>query len=186
MGCLLNHIRPYHLLPQEEFTEIFEDPSLKHMANTYKKYYRVIHLECWIILFYQVVSNFWYNPQKLKYFDIKSNVYTTTEITVLKWMKSIYLQYNELEDQHKFVDYSKDFKDCFALIYSLYHYNYLNKAQQSLEGLNRRIVSPSDYTTNLRMLYTMMAKANLIPLISEDEFQYIKETEMFMLVYQLY
>lgn len=31
-----------------------------------------------------------------------------------------------------------------------------------------------------------MGKANLIPLISEDEYQNIKEKEMFMLLYQLY
>lgn len=89
------------------------------MTDTYKKYYGVIHLESWIILFYQVVSNFWYNPQKVKNIDLKSNIYSTNEIAVLKWIRNIYLQYNEGDDR-KFVDLNKDFKDCFALIYALY------------------------------------------------------------------
>ena len=76
MGCLLNHIRPYFLLSEVEFEAIMQDSSLKHMANTYRKYYRILHLEAWIILFYQVVSNFWYNPQKIKHADLRSNVYS--------------------------------------------------------------------------------------------------------------
>jgi hypothetical protein len=49
----------------------------------------------------------------------------------------------------------------------------MNK-NQSLEGLNKHTISSGDYSTNIRMLYLMMAKANLIPLISEDEYQNIK------------
>jgi hypothetical protein len=41
----------------------------------------------------------------------------------------------------------------------------MNK-NQSLEGLNKHAVSISDYNSNIRILYTMLAKANLIPLIS--------------------
>lgn len=91
---------------------------------------------------------------------------------MLKWIKQIYSQYNEGDDR-KFMDLNKDFKDCFAPIYALYHYNFMNR-HQSLEGLNKHAVSNSDYATNVRMLYSMMAKANLIPLVSEDEYQYIR------------
>lgn len=94
MGCLLNHIRPYHLIPQKDFENIFTHPSLRHMADNYKKYYRVMHLESWTILFYQIISNFWYNPQKIKSSDMKSNVYSSVEMQVLKWIKQIYSQYN--------------------------------------------------------------------------------------------
>lgn len=103
---------------------------------------------------------------------------------VLKWIRGIYSQYSEGDDR-KFVDLNKDFRDCFALIYALYNYNFNNK-NQSLEGLNKHTVSTSDFTTNIRMLYSMLIKANLIPLVSEDEYQSIKEKEMFMLLYQLY
>ena len=167
MGCLLNHIRPYFLLCKHDFYSIFStDPSLKHMVDTYRKYYQVIHIECWIILFYQVISNFWYNPQKIKNTEIKSNIYSNNELQVLKWIKSIYIDYNE-NDEHRFLDYSKDFKDCLAPIYSLFHYTFSYQNQQ-LEGLNKRLVSTMDYSANTRLLYNMMTKINLIPIISED------------------
>ena len=41
----------------------------------------------------------------------------------------------------------------------------MNK-NQSLEGLNKHAISVGDYNGNIRMLYSMLAKANLIPLIS--------------------
>ncbi len=164
MGCLLNHIRPYFLLRKSDFVAVFDNLNLRHMLDSYKKYYEVIHLESWIILFYQIVSNFWYNPQKVKSNDLKSNIYSANEVQVLKWVRQIYGQYNEGDDR-KFIDLNKDFKDGFALIYALYHYNFMNK-HQSLEGLNKHVVSSNDYATNIRMLYSMMAKANLIPLVS--------------------
>ena len=145
------------------------------MIETYRKY-SVIHLDSWIILFYQVISNFWYNPQKLKQSNLqgfKSNIYSPIQLSVLKWIKQIYQEYNEGDD-HKFVDFNRDFKDSLAPIYSLYHYNFLNKAQ-NLEGINKHIVSNNDYTTNCRVLYTMLTKANLIPLISQDEYLKIKQ-----------
>ena len=64
------------------------------------------------------------------------------------------------------MDLNKDFKDCFAPIYALYHYSFIVK-NQSLEGLNKHAMMTShDYAANIRILYAMMAKANLIPLIS--------------------
>lgn len=117
-------------------------------------------------MFYQVVSNFWYNPQKVKATDLKSNIYSVNEILVLKWIRQIYAQHNEGDDR-KFVDLNKDFKDCFAPIFALYHFNFMKK-NQSLEGLNKHTISSIDFSINIRMLYAMMSRANLIPLISED------------------
>lgn len=44
MGCLLNHIRPYFLLGKADFISVFENLNLRHMLESYKKYYEVIHL----------------------------------------------------------------------------------------------------------------------------------------------
>jgi hypothetical protein len=77
-----------------------------------------MHVEAWIVLFYQVVNNFWYNTSKLKAAltqgdkmglmgsGVSSNVYSANEMTVLRWVKGIYERYNEFEDTFsKFVNY---------------------------------------------------------------------------------
>lgn len=71
------------------------------------------------------------------------------------------------------MDLNKDFKDCYAPIYALYHYNFGNK-NQLLDGLSRHTIASGEIGTNVRMLYSMMGKANLIPLVSEDEYHQIK------------
>lgn len=76
-----------------------------------------MHLEAWIVLFYQIVSNFWYNTAKLKSTlstndknhqslqtnnsssntsnnQVQSNIYSATEMAVLRWVKNIYEKYN--------------------------------------------------------------------------------------------
>ncbi len=68
-----------------------------------------MHIEAWIILFYQVINNFWYNTTKLKAAlnqndknhqnnsqinQISSNIYSPNEMMVLRWIKSIYEKYN--------------------------------------------------------------------------------------------
>lgn len=81
-----------------------------------------MHIEAWIVLFYQVINSFWYNTQKLKASltqgdknhpnstaisaSLNSNIYSSNEMTVLKWIKTIYEKYNEFEDTfYKFVSY---------------------------------------------------------------------------------
>ena len=62
-----------------------------------------MHIEAWIILFYQVINNFWYNTAKLKAaltqdnkntsptaVALNSNIYSSNEMTVLRWVKAIY------------------------------------------------------------------------------------------------
>lgn len=70
------------------------------MSENYTKQYRLLHLESWIILFYQIINHFWYNTSKLKTLfssnektlsvTYPSNIYSQTELSVLKWIKSIY------------------------------------------------------------------------------------------------
>jgi hypothetical protein len=36
------------------------------MSEYYNKIYNAVHIESWIILFYQIINNFWYNTAKLK------------------------------------------------------------------------------------------------------------------------
>lgn len=71
------------------------------------------------------------------------------------------------------MDLNKDFKDGYAPIYALYHYSFANKTP-SLETLNRHLNPSGDQTSNIRLLYSLMSKSNLIPLISEDEYLHIK------------
>lgn len=73
------------------------------------------------------------------------------------------------------MDLNKDFKDCNALVYALFHYSFMSRGVQGLEGLAKcGAIGVHDYAGNIRILYNMMAKANLIPLISEDEYHNIK------------
>ena len=113
-----------------------KDPNWKNMGENYTKNYEVMHLEAWIVLFYQIVSNFWYNTSKLKIsltqndknhqtasITSVSNVYSVNEMTVLRWVKNIYEKYNEFEDTfYKFMSYGDDFKDCVGLIFAIYHH----------------------------------------------------------------
>jgi len=43
-----------------------KDSNWKNMSETYTKNYPIMHIESWVILFYQVINNFWYNTTKLK------------------------------------------------------------------------------------------------------------------------
>ncbi len=80
------------------------DGNWKNMSETYSKNYEVMHVQAWIVLFYQVVNNFWYNTSKLKAaltqgdkatgYGSVSNVYSGNEMNVLRWVKGIYEKYN--------------------------------------------------------------------------------------------
>ena len=83
------------------------------------------------------------------------------------------------------MDFGKDFKDVLAPIYCMSYYTVSQKSQ-TLDGVNKRLVTNVDYQTNTRFFYNMMTRINLIPILSEDEYQYAHEKEVFLLIYQLY
>jgi hypothetical protein len=55
------------------------------------------------------------------------------ELQVIRWVKAIYEQFNELEDsKDKFISFGSDYKDCIAPIYCLMKYSISPKKLKSL------------------------------------------------------
>lgn len=85
------------------------------------------------------------------------------------------------------MSYGEDFRDSVGLIYSIYHH-IINpqKKKKSLEGLTRKPLTPNEVTSNVRILYQLIEKIGLVPLIYEEEFPLIKQKETFLFMYQLF
>jgi hypothetical protein len=63
-----------------------------------------------------------------------------------------------------------------GLIYAIYHH-IINpqKRKKSLEGLTKKPSTPNYITSNIRILYQLIEKIGLVPLIYEEEFSSIKQ-----------
>lgn len=57
---------------------------------------------------------------------------------------------------------------------------------KSIEGLTKHPVSPAEYASNLKILYQLLERLNIVPLVYEDEYQNCSDKEIFLLMYQLY
>lgn len=97
MGCLLNHIRPYYLLERDEFVSVMgKDPNWRIYSDYYLKRYELIYHEAWIVLLYQIIQHFWCARPRADITRPISNVYSPTELQVLRWIKGIYEEFHPL------------------------------------------------------------------------------------------
>lgn len=168
-----------------------KDPNWRIYSDYYLKKHEVMYREAWIVLLYQIIQHFWCarirNDNNFATPKVTSNVYSPVELQVIRWVKTIYEEFNELEDsKDKFLSYGSDFKDCIAPIFCLMKYSIPPRRVKSLESLNRKPISVNEYAVNTKILYQMLEKLNIVPLIYEDEYQLCKEKEIFMFMYQLY
>lgn len=69
-----------------------QEPGWKIYSSYYLQHQEVLHREAWLVLIYQLYSQFWCQRQKLESGASKphSNVYSTPELTVIRWVNSCY------------------------------------------------------------------------------------------------
>lgn len=137
MGCLLNHIRPYYLLEREDFVQhMSKDANWRIYCDYYLKRHEVIYREAWIVLLYQVIQHFWCaraRSDSSPSSKAASNVYSPVELQVIRWVKAIYEEFNQLEDsKDRFLSFGTDFRDCVAPIFCLLKYSIPPRRVKSL------------------------------------------------------
>jgi hypothetical protein len=189
-GCLLNHIRPEFLLESEEFIQLMSrESNWKNYSAYYLKNHLIMHREAWLILLYQLYSQFWCQRQKLEPLTSKpqSNVYSNVELSVLRWVKTCYEAVNELDDaKNKFMSFGKDYQDCIAPIHCLLRYANPARKAETLNELNKRPITNSELLANTKILYKLLERLNVVPLIYEDEYPSCTDKEIFLFMHQLY
>ncbi len=178
-GAMLNTIRPEHLLSEDEYKRVCK--KMKLSAGDASLRFSHFSDEAWVTLFYQVLKIFYLRRVNTASFRASSmippsekvlppsnssNVYSDSEMMLLKWMEYHYNQQNPY--QHKIMtNFESDLQDSlvFAAIIKAYCKN--------VKGLlNMRTVGKTteEYKSNAqKVIYTLKNELQLKTHIIEDD-----------------
>ncbi len=195
-GAMLNTIRPEHLLSEEEYKRVCK--KQKCSAGDASARFSHFSDEAWITLFYQILKIFYLrrvNPASFKASSLmpatekvlpsanSSNVYSDSELMLLKWLEYHYNQQNPY--QHKtLTNFESDLQDSlvFAAIIKAYYKN--------VKGLvNMRTVSKTvdEYRSNAqKVIYTLKNELQLKTHITEEDIIDPSAREMVVFSTQLF
>jgi len=178
-GAMLNTIRPEHLLSEDEYKRICK--RNKFAGGDAGARYAHVSEEAWITLFYQILKIFYLRRVNMAVFKTcsmvpptekvlpgtnTSNVYSDSELLLLKWLEYHYNANNQY--QHKtLTNFESDLHD--SLVFAAVIKSYC----KSVKGLaNMRTVSKlqEDFKSNAqKVIYTLKTELQLRTHITEED-----------------
>lgn len=90
------------------------------------------------------------------------------------------------DSKEKFLSFGSDYKDCVAPLHCLLKYSIPPRQGKALDSLIRKPIAPHEFASNTKLLYQMLDRLNIVPLVYEDEYQLCREKEVFLFMHQLY
>lgn len=198
LGCLLNNIRAYHLLDEHTYeTYLANQQCSSKRPPSYKFWY--VSYNAWIYLFYQVVAVFCLTTRSRAHQSstkhrsmIKSlapekeqtpsNLYSVHELALLKWVESVWEQYNE--PARRLATFKEIFEDGVILFYLVYHH--LPVKDKMLEGFYRYPNSRSDVEANYRRVLNMLNSLGVSNFIDEGSLAHLTEKEYLLYLSRLH
>jgi len=195
-GAMLNTIRPEHLLSEDEYKRI----SKKYKFASGDASLRYSHLseEAWITVFYQILKIFYLRRVSLAGFKStsmlpasekvlpsanSSNVYSDSELLLLKWLEYHYNSQNPYQ-QKTLTNFESDLQD--SLVFAAIIRSYC----KNIKGLtNMRPVSKTkdDLKSNAqKVIYTLKTELQLKTHITEEDILDPSAREMIVFCTQLF
>eukprot|EP01022_Parablepharisma_sp_SALTPOND_P034835 TRINITY_DN931_c0_g1_i1.p1 TRINITY_DN931_c0_g1~~TRINITY_DN931_c0_g1_i1.p1 ORF type:complete len:1690 (-),score=186.44 TRINITY_DN931_c0_g1_i1:61-5130(-) len=195
-GAMLNTIRPEHLLSEEEYKLVCE--KNKYGGSDISSRFAYLSEEAWITLFYQILKIFYLrrvnmgtfktssmipSPEKTLPRPNTSNVYSDSELLLLKWLEYHYNQQNPYH--HKtLTNFESDLQD--SLVFAAVIKSYC----RNVKGLmNMRTVTKSleDNKFNAqKVIYTLKTELQLRTHITEEDILDPSAREMVIFCTQLF
>ena len=195
-GAMLNTIRPEQLLSEDEYKRFFK--KWKHLAGDAGQRFPYLSEEAWITLFFQIMKIFYLRrvtpagfkalasipaSEKVLPPPNSSNIYSDSEIILLKWLEFHYNQQNDM--QHRtLTNFESDLQD--SLVFAAVIKSYC-KNVRGLVNLKTMCKSPEDYKSNAQKItFTLKNELQLRTHITEEDILDPSAREMVLFCTQLF